>query len=374
MKKVVVGMSGGVDSSVAALLLKEQGYEVVGLFMKNWDETDEFGCCTAEADFCDVRAVSDTLSIPYYTINFTKEYWERVFSHFVNEYKRGRTPNPDVLCNREIKFDAFSDFAKKLGADYVATGHYCRLKELDGKNYLLRAKDENKCQTYFLNQLENRQLDNVLFPVGELVKGEVRRIAAEHNIPTAEKKDSTGVCFIGERNFRKFLAVYIPMKQGKMLTLDGKEVGTHNGVYYYTVGQRHGLGIGGADEGNGEPWFVVGKDVEKNVLYVNQGENCAQLFSTSLDTENINWIADNPFACGKKTVKMWARYRHRQPLQEVEITETAHGIHAEFSVPQRAVNGGQYFVLYGSLATAQSGEDEESEGKAEVCLGGGVIA
>lgn len=284
-------MSGGVDSSVAALLLKQQGYDVIGLFMRNWVEEDESGCCTALDDYDDVRAVAGKLDIPYYTVDLSKEYWDNVFRQFVDYYKRGLTPNPDVLCNREIKFGPFAKYAKDLDADFIATGHYCNVLKKDGRTYLARAKDENKCQTYFLNQVSEKQIENVIFPVGNLLKPEVRKIAEENGLSTAEKKDSTGVCFIGERNFREFLKKYIPMQEGDIKTLDGKTVGTHSGVFYYTVGQRKGFGLGGA--GNGEPWYVVKKDVENNILYVNQGE-CDLLFTKELTTRGFNFITKNP--------------------------------------------------------------------------------
>ena len=280
-------MSGGVDSSVAALLLKQQGYDVIGLFMRNWVEEDESGCCTALDDYDDVRAVAGKLDIPYYTVDLSKEYRDNVFRQFVDYYKRGLTPNPDVLCNREIKFGPFAKYAKDLDADFIATGHYCNVLKKDGRTYLARAKDENKCQTYFLNQVSEKQIENVIFPVGNLLKPEVRKIAEENGLSTAEKKDSTGVCFIGERNFREFLKKYIPMQEGDIKTLDGKTVGTHSGVFYYTVGQRKGFGLGGA--GNGEPWYVVKKDVENNILYVNQGE-CDLLFTKELTTRGFNFI------------------------------------------------------------------------------------
>ena len=268
-KTVVVGMSGGVDSSVAALLLKEQGYNVIGLFMNNWEETDPNGCCTAEDDFSDVRRVCNLINIPYYSMNFAKEYMDRVFSYFLREYNAGRTPNPDVLCNREIKFKDFKESAFKLGADYIATGHYCDILHEGDKHYLLKAKDQNKDQTYFLNQLSQSQLDRVLFPLGKIEKPEVRRIAEKYSLATAEKKDSTGICFIGERNFRKFLETYIPNKPGKIMTYDGKVLGEHVGLMYYTIGQRKGLNIGGikGDEEAGR-WFVIEKDLKNNIFRI----------------------------------------------------------------------------------------------------------
>ncbi len=349
-KKVVVGMSGGVDSSVAAYLLKEQGYEVVGLFMRNWHEEDQSGHCTAEEDFRDVRRVCAILEIPYYVVDFSEKYLDRVFTHFVEEYKRGRTPNPDVLCNREIKFDAFASYARSFGADYIATGHYARLEVKDGLNYLMQAEDKDKDQTYFLNQLSNRQLDNVLFPLGSLVKKEVRAIAKERGLKTADKKDSTGICFIGERRFREFLSEYIPMKRGDIVNLDGVKVGEHEGVYYYTIGQRKGLGVGGS--GNGEPYFVVSKDVANNILYVSQGE-CKQLFTKHIEVDNFNFI---PVTL-QGEIQVECRIRHRQPLQKATAIFEGSRVKLRFDADQRAVAEGQYAVIY----------------KGEYCVGGGVI-
>ena len=251
MKTVVVGISGGVDSSVAAYLLKQQGYNVIGLFMVNWEEDDEDGVCTAQNDYEDVKRVCSKLEIPYYTVNYAKEYYNKVFEYFLEQYKKGRTPNPDVLCNKEIKFGPFLDFAKKLGADYIATGHYAKKEEKDGLFYLKKAKDLNKDQSYFLNQLSQAQLKEVLFPLEDIEKPEVRKIAEKLELSTAQKKDSTGICFIGERNFKKFLKNYLPAKSGEIRTLDNKVVGTHDGLMYYTLGQRRGLGIGGKHGGNG---------------------------------------------------------------------------------------------------------------------------
>ncbi len=355
-KRVVVGMSGGVDSAVSALLLKEQGYDVLGLYMSNWNETDESGCCTGEQDFYDVKKTCADIGIPYYSVDFSEQYMDRVFKLFVQEYKKGRTPNPDVLCNREIKFGPFKDFAMQLGADFVATGHYCRQEERDGKAFLLRAEDENKDQTYFLNQISSNQLKNVLFPVGGMVKNEVRDYAEKHGIPVATKKDSTGICFIGERKFREFLSQYIPMKEGDIVNQEGKVVGKHNGVFFYTIGQRKGLGIGGNTNGNA--WFVLEKNVEKNQLIVSQGEDDI-LFSSSLDTEGFNFISEIPqndeFEC-------LVRIRHRQPLQKAVAKVLKNGnlvdsVHLDFENKQRAVASGQYAVLYSD----------------RLCLGGGVI-
>ncbi|MBP5404455.1 MAG: tRNA 2-thiouridine(34) synthase MnmA, partial [Clostridia bacterium] len=308
-KRVVVGLSGGVDSAVAALLLKREGYDVIGLFMRNWHEEDESGQCTSDDDFLDVRRVADKIGIDYYALDFSEKYVERVFSHFVEEYKKGRTPNPDVLCNREIKFDAFSSFAETMEADLVATGHYADVSHGE-RHLLLRSADENKDQTYFLNQITEEQLSRALFPLGALEKGEVRRIAKEAGLPVWEKKDSTGICFIGERNFRKFLASYIPMKRGEIVTTDGKVVGMHDGVFYYTKGQRKGLGVGGG--GNGQPYFVVGKDVPNNRLIVTQGET-ELLYSSSLRVDDFHFISER---LPEGESEVLARVRHRQPLQK----------------------------------------------------------
>jgi len=349
-KRVVIGLSGGVDSAVAALLLKEQGYDVVGLFLRNWKEEDECGRCTADEDFSDVRRVADKIGIPYYAEDFSEKYLDRVFKHFVEEYKKGRTPNPDVLCNREIKFDAFAAFARALDADFVATGHYAAVSHGE-RHRLLRSADENKDQTYFLNQVTEEQLSTALFPLGDLKKGEVREIAKKAGLPVWEKKDSTGICFIGERNFRKFLAEYIPMKKGEIVTEKGEVVGEHEGVYYYTVGQRKGLGVGGG--GTGEPWFVVEKDVVRNRLIVTQGET-DRLFSSALTVEKFHFIADR-LPEGKH--ELLCRVRHRQPLQKATAFVTGDRVEILFDKPQRAIAEGQYAVLYDD----------------RVCLGGGVI-
>ena len=287
---VVVGMSGGVDSSVAALLLKKQGYRVIGLFMKNWEEKDENGVCTSAREYEDVVKVCEHLDIPYYSVNFVQEYWENVFSHFIEELKLGHTPNPDILCNREIKFQVFLAKAKSLGADFLATGHYCQIQQSSEGPLLLKGFDPGKDQSYFLYTLKQDILKEVLFPVGHLPKDEVRKIAAENGLSTAGKKDSTGICFIGERNFKNFVSQYIPYHQGSFLTLDGKEVGTHEGMAYYTIGQRKGIGIGGA----GEAWFVVGKNAETNAVYVAQGTDHAALYSDTLTATDITWIASAP--------------------------------------------------------------------------------
>ena len=350
MNHVVVGMSGGVDSSVAAYLLKEQGYDVVGIFMKNWEENDDDGVCTATADYADVRSVCETIGIPYYTVNFAQEYRDRVFSYFLSEYQKGRTPNPDVLCNCEIKFKAFLDFALSTGAGLLATGHYCRL---NGDKLLMRGADSGKDQSYFLAGLTHKQLERVVFPIGDMMKSEVRAIAHVQRFSNAAKKDSTGVCFIGERNFKQFLMQYLPAQRGDIVDETGRKIGTHDGLMYYTLGQRRGLGIGGRSDGSGESWFVIGKDLERNLLIVQQGEH-EELYSTSLDAESVNWIAGTPpavsFACT-------AKFRYRQPDQNVRVTINGIGAHVDFCEPQRAVTPGQWVVFY----------------RGDLCLGGGPI-
>lgn len=359
-KRVVVGMSGGVDSSVAALLLKEQGYDVVGLFMNNWKETDDNGCCTAEEDYGDVRRVCAKLEIPYYSVDFSDEYMERVFSYFLDEYKKGRTPNPDVLCNREIKFGPFKDYAADLNADYIATGHYCGISHEGGVHRLLKAADQNKDQTYFLNQLSQAQLENVLFPLAGMQKSEVRAVAERYGLNTAEKKDSTGICFIGERKFREFLMKYIPAREGEIRTYDGRVLGKHFGLMYYTIGQRKGLDIGGqrGDEGR---WFVIEKDIPNNILYVAHGSE-DKLYSDGLYMDSFNFI---PFAPKEKDFRCTAKFRYRQSEQGVTVhilsdderSACGHAIRVDFDEKQRAITEGQYCVLYGK----------------DDCLGGGVI-
>lgn len=353
-KTVVVGMSGGVDSSVAALLLKEQGYNVIGLFMVNWNEEDENGVCTSTTDYEDVKRVCSTIGIPYFTVNYAKEYWDRVFEYFLEEYKKGRTPNPDVLCNREIKFGPFLEQAKKIGADYIATGHYAKVYEKNGLYYLAKAKDKNKDQSYFLNQLSQEQLKNTIFPLSDMLKPDLRIIAQKHNFVNAEKKDSTGVCFIGERHFRQFLKQYIPMQKGDIIDTNNNIVGQHDGVYYYTIGQRRGLNIGGMSTGNGKRWYVIGKDVEKNILYVSQGEG-EELYSSGLITYKVNWIPQTP---ADKKFDCFAKFRYRQPDQAVSVEIKDDKVIVTFKEKQRAVTEGQFVVFY----------DKE-----ENCLGGGII-
>ncbi|ADL53776.1 tRNA 2-thiouridine(34) synthase MnmA [Clostridium cellulovorans] len=349
--KVVLGVSGGVDSSVAALELKNQGYDVIGVFMNNWDDEDENGVCTSVQDFEDVRKVCDSISVPYYSVNFQKEYWDRVFEYFLAEYRSGRTPNPDVMCNKEIKFKAFLDFALTVGADYIAMGHYAQVDFRDGEYKLLRAADENKDQTYFLCKLNQYQLSKSMFPIGHLRKPEVREKAREANLVTATKKDSTGVCFIGEKNFRQFLNNYLPAKSGPMMTLDGNVMGEHIGLMHYTLGQRKGLGIGGA----GEPWFVVDKDLKKNILYVVQGEQDPRLYSYGLTAVEVSWISEKE---KPKTFNCTAKFRYRQKDQGVIVHQREDNTCiVEFIEPQKAITPGQIVVFYDG--------DE--------CLGGGTI-
>ncbi len=351
--RVVVGISGGVDSSVAAYLLKKQGHDVIGLFMINWDADD--GQCTAMEDYEDVKRVCEKIGIPYFSVNYAKEYYDRVFTYFLDEYKKGRTPNPDVLCNREIKFGPFLEKAKALGADMIATGHYAKIFQKDGKTYLAKASDLTKDQSYFLNQLSQSQLSSVIFPLADITKKEVREIAKELGLSTAEKKDSTGICFIGERNFKKFLKQYLPAQSGEIRTLDEKVVGHHDGLMYYTIGQRRGLNLGGMHDGNGERWFVLKKDLEKNVLYVSQGE-CEELFSNGLYATDFNWIPEKP---KEKEIECFAKFRYRQPDQAVKVTVLEdRKIKVDFKEKQRAITEGQFVVLY------------DKDG---VCYGGGII-
>ncbi|MBD2844562.1 tRNA 2-thiouridine(34) synthase MnmA [Paenibacillus sp. IB182496] len=354
--RVVVGMSGGVDSSVTALLLKRQGYDVIGIYMKNWDDTDEFGHCTAEADAEDVRRVCDQIGIPCYTVNFEKEYHDKVFAYFLDAYRQGRTPNPDVMCNREIKFGEFLDKALELGADYLATGHYAQLGSSRSGSMLelRRGVDAGKDQTYFLHALNQQQLAKAMFPIGHLPKREVRALAEEAGLATARKKDSTGICFIGERNFKAFLSQYLPAQPGRMIDIrTGADKGKHDGLMYYTLGQRQGLGIGGS--GTGEPWFVCSKDLADNTLYVVQGEAHPSLYSTGLHASGLNWIAGAP---PEGEVRCTAKFRYRQPDQGVSLVCDAKGnVDVRFDEPQKAITPGQAVVFYDG----------------DVCLGGATI-
>jgi tRNA-specific 2-thiouridylase len=349
--KIVVGMSGGVDSSVTAALLKEQGHEVIGMFMKNWEEKDENGVCTSAEDYKDVEKVCVKLDIPYYSIDFVKEYWDNVFVHFLKEYEMGYTPNPDILCNREIKFKVFFDKAMKLGADFLATGHYAQTE--NGK--LLKAVDNNKDQTYFLYAVKEDVLKKVLFPVGNLPKSEVRRIAKKYDLATAEKKDSTGICFIGERNFRQFLANYLKEKPGKFVTPEGRVVGKHKGAVFYTEGQRKGLGIGGMKDSTGESWFVVSKNVKENTVTVVQGDKHPALYADELTATEISWVGEGPthfpYHCK-------AKIRYRQMDQDCTITKVeGDRLWVTFSEPQRAITIRQSIVFYAE----------------NICLGGAMI-
>ncbi|MBQ8556642.1 MAG: tRNA 2-thiouridine(34) synthase MnmA [Clostridia bacterium] len=345
-------MSGGVDSSVAALLLKQQGYDVVGVFMKNWEEDGEDGVCTAEQDWNDVREVCELIGIPYYAVNFAQEYWDRVFSYFLDEYRAGRTPNPDVLCNREIKFKAFLDFAMQLGASRMATGHFV---QTNAQGDLLRGADPNKDQSYFLYMLRSAQLQKAMFPVGGMTKAQVRQIAEANGLPVSKKKDSTGVCFIGERRFKQFLAEFLPAQPGDMVAPDGTVVGRHDGLMYYTLGQRRGLGIGGC--GDGRSWFVIGKDLAANRLLVAQGEDHPMLYSTLSVAGGLTWIAEAPIRTGE-TLRCTCKYRYRQADQPVDVTLQADGkVLIRSLEPQRAVTPGQSAVFY----------------QGEKCIGGAVV-
>ncbi|MBS4166903.1 tRNA-specific 2-thiouridylase MnmA [Neochlamydia sp. AcF65] len=351
-KTVVVGMSGGVDSSVAALLLKQQGYHVIGMFMKNWEETDEHGTCKASYEYEDVVRVCEQIGIPYYAVNFVKEYKENVFNQFLEEFRQGHTPNPDILCNREIKFKTMFEKALTLGADYLATGHYCQSFSHDEESILAKGIDPGKDQSYFLYTIKSHVLSKILFPVGNLHKPEVRKIAREHCLATSAKKDSTGICFIGERNFKQFLSQYIAYRPGNFETLEGQVIGTHDGVAYYTIGQRRGMGIGG----QGEPWFVVGKDLERNVVYIERGAHHPALFCDELIACEASWVSPHgrptlPLACR-------AKVRYRQTDQACTImTETDKQLKVVFDVPQRAVTPRQSIVFY----------------EGNKCLGGAII-
>ncbi len=350
-------MSGGVDSSVAALLLIEQGHDVEGLFMKNWEEDDDADYCAAAVDLSDAESVCEKLGIKLHTINFSSEYWDRVFKHFLDEYSAGRTPNPDILCNKEIKFRAFLEHAKSLGAEKIATGHYARIKEQNNITQLLRGLDGNKDQSYFLHALNQYQLSHTLFPIGEFDKAEIRKLAKTHNLITHDKKDSTGICFIGERRFSTFLEKYLPAKPGAIYTVDNEPIGEHNGLMYYTLGQRKGLGIGGLKESDEDPWYVVEKDLLKNHLIVAQGHDHPAMLHNRLETNQINWINDSA-PDSDNNISITAKIRYRQSDQKCtlnKIDETKYVI--DFDEAQRAITPGQSIVFY----------------QDEICLGGGVI-
>lgn len=364
-QRVIVGMSGGVDSSVSAALLLEQGYQVEGLFMKNWEEDDGTEYCTAMKDLADAQAVADKLGMKLHTVNFAMEYWDRVFEHFLKEYAAGRTPNPDILCNKEIKFRAFLDYAVELGADFIATGHYCRrgatAQNSLGDTYapLLRGIDNNKDQTYFLHAVHGREINKTLFPVGELEKPQVREIAAKLGLSTATKKDSTGICFIGERRFNDFLKQYLPAQPGEIVLEDGKVIGQHHGLMYYTLGQRGGIGIGGLKDVAEGAWFVLHKDIANNRLVVGQGHEHPLMLSTELLSEHIDWVAGEQ-ALPESGYRCMAKTRYRQPDQACTVyphPEHATGVKVIFDEPQRAATPGQSVVFYDG----------------QVCLGGGAI-
>ena len=356
MKKVICGMSGGVDSSVSAFILQQQGYQVEGLFMKNWEEDDDTAYCTAAADLADAQAVCDKLGIKLHKINFAAEYWDNVFEHFLNEYKAGRTPNPDILCNKEIKFKAFLEYAAEdLGANYIATGHYVRRRGADDNAQLLRGLDANKDQSYFLYTLSKKQVGQSLFPVGDIEKPIVRAIAEDLGLITAKKKDSTGICFIGERKFKDFLARYLPAQPGNIRTVEGDIIGRHDGLMYHTLGQRKGLGIGGVKGASEEAWYVVEKDLVNNELIVAQGHDHSALLSTGLIAQQLHWVdrqpIREPLRCTVKT-----RYRQTDVPCTIEPIDDE-SIKVIFDEPQIAVTPGQSAVFYLD----------------EVCLGGGII-
>jgi len=354
-QKVIVGLSGGVDSSVAAYLLLQAGYDVEALFMKNWDEDDDTEYCTAMQDFADASAVAAELGIVLHGANFAREYWDRVFEYFLNEYRSGRTPNPDILCNKEIKFKAFLDYARKLGADFIATGHYARRGiSADGSTTLLKGLDATKDQSYFLHAVSHEALQSTLFPLGELPKTEVRAIAERAGLPTFNKKDSTGICFIGERRFSDFLSTYLPAEPGAIVTDSGVELGNHQGLMYHTIGQRQGLGIGGTKDFDESPWYVVDKDLEHNKLVVAQGNNNPLLFKQTMTVTSPFWISGTlpapDFECA-------AKIRYRQADQRCTVTSCEGELQVHFETPQRAITPGQSAVFY---------LDDR-------CLGGGVI-
>jgi tRNA-specific 2-thiouridylase len=353
--KIMVAMSGGVDSSVSALLLKNQGFDIAGMFMKNWEEDDRFGVCAAAEDAADARAVAESMGLRFHARNFASEYWENVFEEFLSEYRAGRTPNPDILCNREIKFKTFLEHAEQLGADTIATGHYVRSDEKDGKHRLLRGVDHNKDQSYFLYAVGHRQLARTHFPVGELEKPRVRELAEQAGFDVFDKKDSTGICFIGERNFTSFLSEYLPAQPGEIRTTDDRLIGEHQGVVFHTLGQRQGLGIGGVKGFPEAPWYVLHKDLQNNVLYVGQGHEHPWMLSDRLDASQLAWVSGVAPQAGSE---LTAKVRYRQPDQAVRIEQISEdGMQLKFQQAQRAVTPGQSVVLYDG--------DE--------CLGGGII-
>ncbi|MCQ8127230.1 tRNA 2-thiouridine(34) synthase MnmA [Methylomonas rivi] len=356
-KHIIVGMSGGVDSSVTALTLQEQGHKVTGLFMKNWEEDDGTEYCTAMQDLADARQVCDTLGIELKTVNFAAEYWDEVFEVFLSEFKAGRTPNPDILCNKHVKFRAFLNYAiEDLGAEYIATGHYARVREQDGEFQLLKGLDPNKEQSYFLYAMGQKALSKTLFPIGHLHKPEIRAMADRAGFANSRKKDSTGICFIGERKFKEFLQRYLPHQPGEMRTPEGQYIGQHHGLMYYTLGQRQGLGIGGVKDAPDEPWFVLEKDLDNNVLIVGQGHDHPLMLHNTLEAGQLDWCGNQPLT---ETLRCAAKTRYRQPDQDciVEPLDGGTRVKVRFDEPQRAITPGQSVVFY----------------LGEVCLGGGII-
>ena len=354
-RRVILGLSGGVDSAVAAALLREQGADVHALHMTNWDDDD--GYCTAARDLQDARDVCDLLEIPLHHVNFAAQYRERVFAYFLDEYRAGRTPNPDVLCNREIKFGAFRDYAHRLGGEWLATGHYARLAPYDGGPRLLKGADPGKDQSYFLHAVSADALGETLFPLGELQKPAVRNLAREYGLPTSEKKDSTGICFIGERPFREFLSTYLPANPGPICTPDGQQIGEHHGLMYYTIGQRQGLGLGGRSDAPEGAWYVAAKDLDRNRLIVVQGEH-PMLFSTGIEVTDESWIGDRPLAATGSDLQCKVKVRYRQADQDCHLRRLPDGnLDVRFATRQRAVATGQFAVFY----------------QGDQCLGGGII-